>query len=184
MRRLSGQLAVALHEAENGMKISLSDEELVRIATKVASADPKKRFGVSGLRTALAAENGVEWVAATAQGGASLDKRVRELATGKGPFIPDRAGMFRLAKRATGTGVEFVKQGPDEYEILVNGEYAGRLAQDYAETGLYRSRAKVWEVELDDPDSRFTGKDAPPTFKSLADAKKWVMAKVPGGAAS
>jgi hypothetical protein len=172
-------IAQQLHEAlseENGAKVVLSDEDLVKLAQRVSDADPKKRFTAMAIRRLVASDHGAEWVDISASGGATLDKRVRELAQGKGPFIPDRAGTFRLAKRGTGSGLEFVKQGPDEYEVLLNGEYVGRLRQDYVETGLYRSREKQWEAEMDD--DRFVGKNAPPAFKSLADAKKWVSANV------
>ncbi len=171
--RLADQLREAL-DSDNS--IDLSDEEIFKIAAELVAKDPKKRFSATGIKEYLAKRAGRDYVIIR---GGSLEMRLAALARDpRRKIVPDRArGAYQLVNATTGKGIEYRKTGQGELDILWNGEHVGEIINSVGDfkVGAMSAREKTFEVNLELPGREFTGAQAPPEFKTLTAAKKWVQ---------
>lgn len=177
---LSRQLAEALDD--DGVSREFSDQEILDAAAEAAKRDPKKRFSTVSLKAILREREGGDpkYVVVI---GVPLERRLRnmsELPIAQRKIVPDKArGFYKMIKATRGTGVEFNSTSKGSYDILLSGEYVGEIeTMEGAFIGATRQRSKVYVVSLDVEGKDFTGHNAPPEFKALADAKKWVTTRL------
>lgn len=174
-------------EADGGSTVEMDDQVLTQAARAVAKADPKSRFGEMGIRRWLAKQRGAEYVTLVAKGGGpyQIQREIRRLASGKNKvFIEDRArGYWRMAKSASGKGLEFKKEDRDTHEILYNGEMVGEIVRQWGlGRGSTRRSEHTFDVDIDREAVREVGGKSPSIgksgFKNLREAKAWAKAEL------
>ena len=153
---------------------AFSDEELLQAAEEVVKRDPKKRFSAQSIKNFLAERENAQYV--IVKGPPSLETRLQNLVTQR-KIVTDRTrGFFLLPKKTTGVGVEFKSSGGGGFEVSLNGEWVGEIHIEDGDFihGSSLQREKVYSIDLDVEGKDFTGRNAPPEFKKLTDAKNWV----------
>jgi len=149
-----------------------SDEEILSAAEDVAKKDPKKRFSAMEIRRTLAERDGTDYVQME---GPSLEKRLEALVKLKKIVPAASRGLYQFVAETKGEGIEFRNAGGNTIEILLNGAEVGTITRGDGEfIGSSRQREKIFTIHLESEDQAFTGKNSPPDFPKLTDAKAWV----------